>query len=168
MKKIRLVLTCLLLAVTSVAFAQNIQVSGVVTDATDGSALIGASVVVKGTLVGTSTDENGKYTISVPADGVLEFVYVGYTTASMAVNGNTAIDVALSPDAESLDEVVMVAYGTAKKSSFTGSAATVKTESITKRTVSSVSKAIEGLVAGVTLPQVVDSLVTVLQSKSVV
>ena len=128
MKKIRLVLTCLLLAVTSVAFAQNIQVSGTVTDATDGSALIGASVVVKGTLVGTSTDVDGKYTISVPANGVLEFVYVGYTTATMAVNGNTAIDVALSPDAESLDEVVMVAYGTAKKSSFTGSAATVKTE----------------------------------------
>ena len=150
MKKIRLVLTCLLLAVTSVAFAQNIQVSGTVTDATDGSALIGASVVVKGTLVGTSTDVDGKYTISVPANGVLEFVYVGYTTATMAVNGNTALDVALTPDAESLDEVVMVAYGTAKKSSFTGSAATVKTESITKRTVSNVAKAIEGLVAGVT------------------
>ena len=86
MKKIRLVLTCLLLAVTSVAFAQNIQVSGTVTDATDGSALIGASVVVKGTLVGTSTDVDGRYSISVPANGVLEFVYVGYTTATMAVN----------------------------------------------------------------------------------
>lgn len=150
MKKIRLILTCLLLAVTSSVFAQNIQVSGIVTDATDGSALIGASVVVKGTLVGTSTDLDGKYTISVPADGVLEFVYVGYTTVTRAVNGSTAIDVALAPDSESLDEVVMVAYGTAKKSSFTGSATTIKTEKLTKRSVSNVSKAIEGLVAGVT------------------
>ena len=86
MKKIRLVLTCLLLAVTATAFAQNIQVSGVVTDATDGSTLVGASVVVKGTSVGTSTDLDGRYTISAPADAVLEFVYVGYVTTAVPVN----------------------------------------------------------------------------------
>ena len=137
-----------LLAVTATSFAQNIQVSGTVTDATDGSALVGASVVVKGTLVGTSSDLDGKYTISAPAGATLEFQYVGYTTVEMAVNGRTAIDVALSPDAEALEETIVVAYGVAKKSSFTGSASQMKGDKIQKQQVSNISKSLEGAVAG--------------------
>ena len=150
MKKIRLFLTCLLLVITSAAFAQNVQVSGTVTDAGTGDPIAFASLQIKGTSLGTTTDENGKFIISAPSNGVLIFSFVGYKNEEVSINGKSVVDVVLSPDAESLDEVVMVAYGTAKKSSFTGSAATVKSESITKRSVSNVTKAIEGLVAGVT------------------
>ena len=109
---------------------------------------MGASVVVKGTLVGTSTDLDGKYTISAPAGATLEFQYVGYTTVEMAVNGRTTIDVALSPDAEALEETIVVAYGVAKKSSFTGSASQMKGDKIQKQQVSNISKSLEGAVAG--------------------
>ncbi|MBO7764008.1 MAG: carboxypeptidase-like regulatory domain-containing protein, partial [Bacteroidales bacterium] len=106
-------------------FAQNIQVSGVVTDATDGSTLVGASVVVKGTSVGTSTDLDGRYTISAPADAVLEFVYVGYVTAAVPVNGRTTVDVTLKTEAEALDDVIIVAYGSVKREAKTGSVTSV-------------------------------------------
>ncbi|MBO7321647.1 MAG: TonB-dependent receptor [Bacteroidales bacterium] len=149
MKKIRLVLTCLLLAVTSSVFAQNIQVSGVVTDATDGSTLVGASVVVKGTSVGTSTDLDGRYTISAPADAVLEFVYVGYVTAAVPVNGRTTVDVTLKTEAEALDDVIIVAYGSVKREAKTGSVTSVKGDVIAESPVSSVDKMLAGKMAGV-------------------
>ena len=149
MKKIRLVLTCLLLAVTSSVFAQNIQVSGVVTDATDGSTLVGASVVVKGTSVGTSTDLDGRYTISAPADAVLEFVYVGYVTTAVPVNGRTTVDVALKTEAEALDDVIIVAYGSVKREAKTGSVTSVKGDVIAESPVSSVDKMLAGKMAGV-------------------
>jgi TonB-linked SusC/RagA family outer membrane protein len=136
--------------ITANLFAQNIQVSGTVTDAGTGEPIAFASLQIKGTSFGTTTDDFGKYTISAPSDGVLIISFVGYQNSEVAINGKSVVDVVLSIDAESLEEVVMVAYGTAKKSSFTGSAATVKSESITKRSVSNVTKAIEGLVAGVT------------------
>ena len=83
-----------------------------------------------------------------PADGVLEFVYVGFTTVETPVNGRTTLDVALTPDAESLEETIVVAYGVAKKSSFTGSASQMKGDKIQKQQVSNISKSLEGAVAG--------------------
>lgn len=133
---------------TSVAFAQNLTVTGSVSDANNGQPVPFAGVHLKGTMNGVSTDENGNYSITVPSDGVLVFSCVGYQTTQVAVNGKLKLDVTLQ--SESLDEVVMVAYGTAKKSSFTGSATSVKSESLEKRTVSNVTKALDGLVAGVT------------------
>ncbi|MBO7321645.1 MAG: carboxypeptidase-like regulatory domain-containing protein, partial [Bacteroidales bacterium] len=120
------------------------QVSGVVTDATDGSTLIGASVVVKGTSVGTSTDLDGRYTISAPADAVLEFVYVGYVTAAVPVNGRTTVDVALKTEAEALDDVIIVAYGSVKREAKTGSVTSVKGDVIAESPVSSVDKMLAG------------------------
>ena len=133
---------------SSVAFAQNLTVTGSVTDANTGQPVPFAGVHLKGTMNGVSTDENGDFSITVPSDGVLVFSCVGYQTTQVAVNGKFRLNVTMQ--SESLDEVVMVAYGTAKKSSFTGSATAVKSESLEKRTVSNVTKAIEGLVAGVT------------------
>ena len=130
-------------------FAQNIQVSGVVTDATDGSTLVGASVVVKGTSVGTSTDLDGRYTISAPADAVLEFVYVGYVTAAVPVNGRTTVDVTLKTEAEALDDVIIVAYGSVKREAKTGSVTSVKGDVIAESPVSSVDKMLAGKMAGV-------------------
>lgn len=144
----KLFLATLAVLIGSVAFAQNVTVTGTVTDSYTGQPVPFAAVHEKGTMNGVSSDENGYYSITVRADGVLVFSCVGYQTTQVAVDGKFRLDVDLL--AEALDEVVHVAYGSAKKSSFTGSATAVKSESLEKRTVSNVTKALDGLVAGVT------------------
>ena len=146
MKKLILVAIAALLSLA--AIAQNVQVSGVITDATDGSPLIGASVVVKGTQTGTSTDVDGRYAFQVPADAVLQFVYIGYYPIEIAVNGRQTIDVALTPEAESLEETIVVAYGTAKKGTFTGAASVVKQDAIKDVPTLSFEQAMNGKIAG--------------------
>ncbi len=150
MKKIKLFFVTLSLLLTTLAFGQNISVTGVVTDSSTGDPIPFASIQLKGTMTGGSANENGEYTISVPGDGVLVFSAIGYVPSETAVGFRPTINIALAPEAESLEDVVVVAYGTAKKSSFTGSAGTVKSESLAKRSVSNVTKAIEGMVAGIT------------------
>lgn len=151
MRKIKLLLSSLALVMfCTAALAQNITVKGTVKDASTGEGIPFASVMLKGTMTGTATDANGAFSLSVPSNGTLVFSFVGYDDATVAVNGKSAIEVSLQPSAESLEETVVVAYGTAKKSSFTGSATSVKSEKLTQRTVSNVTKAIEGMVAGVT------------------
>lgn len=149
MKKNKFVLTCLLLAVSLACFAQNIQVKGKVVDANSGEGVPFASVQLKGTMTGTSTDADGVYLLNVPAQSTLVFSSIGYQILEMAVAGRTVIDVSLVPDAEFLEDVLVIAYGTAKKESFTGSAQTIKSEQIEKRTVANVTKALDGLAAGV-------------------
>ncbi len=148
MKRIRLFLTGLLLVMTANLFAQNLQVTGTVTDASTGDPIPFASVQVKGTMVGTATDDNGKYSISVSANGVLIFSSVGYTNVETQVMNRTVINAALPVDAIALEDVILVAYGTAKKSSFTGSAVSVSGDKIKKTQVSNISKALEGAVPG--------------------
>ena len=150
MKKAKLFFSTLFVLLAVAVSAQNMRVTGTVKDSSTGEGVPFASIVVKGTMIGTSTDANGAYTINAPANGTLEFTAVGYVLVDEAINGRGVVNVSLDPDAESLDESIVVAYGTAKKSSFTGSAGTVKSESLQKRTVSNVTKAVEGLVAGVT------------------
>ena len=150
MKKAKLFFSTLFVLLTVAVSAQNMRVSGSVKDSSTGEGIPFASVVVKGTMIGTSTDVNGNYQLNAPANGTLEFTAVGYVLVDEAVGGRAVINISLDPDSESLDESIVVAYGTAKKSSFTGSAGTVKSESIQKRTVANVTKAIEGLVAGIT------------------
>lgn len=108
----------------------------------------GASVLVKGTHNGTVTDVDGKYTLTVPADGTLVFSFIGLKTTEQKVNGRTVVNAELLPDSEQLDEVMVVAYATAKKYSFTGAASTVKGSEIAKMQVSNVSRALEGTVSG--------------------
>ena len=149
MKQIRFVLTCLLLAVSAVAFAQNIQVKGKVVDANTGETIPFASVQLKGTMTGTATDADGMYYLTVPSQATLIFSSIGYQTLEVAVGGRAVVDVTLTPDAEFLEDVLVVAYGTAKKESFTGSAQTIKSDQIEKRAVANVTKALDGLAAGV-------------------
>ena len=149
MKKIKFVLTCLLLAVSLASFAQNIQVKGKVVDANTGEGVPFASVQLKGTMTGTSTDADGSYFLTVPSRSSLIFSSIGYQTQEVAVEGRTVIDIILAPDAEFLEDVLVVAYGTAKKESFTGSAQTIKSEQIEKRTIANVTKALDGMAAGV-------------------
>jgi len=151
MRKLKLCFTCILfLAASLFAYAQNINVSGMVSDASTGEGIPFASIQVKGTMNGTATDADGNYSISVPKNAILIVSSIGYLNQEVAVESRTIINVIMAVDTESLEETVVVAYGTAKKSSFTGSATAVKSENLNKRTVSNVSKAIEGLVAGVT------------------
>lgn len=143
-----------LLAVTS-AFAQNRTVKGKVTGADDGLGLPGVSVRVKGTTIGASTGIDGDYVISVPADAkTLTFSYVGFLPQEVQIGANTTINVTLRTDAKQLDEVMVVAYGTVKKESFTGSAAVVKGDVLENRPVTSFEKALQGAVAGVTVSSV--------------
>ena len=150
MKKAKLFFSTLFLLLTVSLSAQNMRVSGTITDASTGEGIPFASVVVKGTMIGTSADANGAYTLNAPSNGTLEFTAIGFVLVDEQINGRAVINIALDPDAEALDESIVIAYGTAKKSSFTGSAGTVKSESLQKRTVANVTKALEGMVAGIT------------------
>lgn len=125
------------------------SVSGVVNDLT-GNPIPFASIVLKGTMTGINSDENGNFTLEgVPADATLVFSSIGYQTLEAAVSGRRRIEIMLAPTAESLEETIVVAYGTAKKGSLTGSASVVQSKDIEKRIATSVTKALEGQVPGV-------------------
>ena len=112
-------------------FAQSITITGVITDGSSNETLPGVNVVVEGTTVGAITDLNGKYTITLPsADATLIFSYVGYTPQTIPVEGRAQIDIALMPGMESLDEVVVIGYGTARKRDLSGSISTLKSVDI--------------------------------------
>ena len=150
-KILRMIVLVPLLCATAVVSAQNkaVTVSGKVVDKT-GEPVISAGVFIKGTTVGTVTDFEGKYTLTnVPSDAVLTASNLGYTTAEQAVNGKTVVDFVLQDESVILDDVIVVAYGTAKKESFTGSASVVKGDELSKRPVGNLTKSFEGAVAGV-------------------
>ena len=134
---------------SSVAFAQNISVSGNVTDSSDGAPIPYASVHLEGTTIGVSTDSEGHYSLSVPYDGILVFSSIGYKSKEVSVSSSGIHNVALDPDSEFLDETIVVAYGTATRSSFTGSASMVKAETIEARVATDVTSALAGTTPGV-------------------
>lgn len=138
-----------------VVLAQNnITVSGTVTDE-QGQPLPGASVVLEGTTTGIQTDFDGNYTLdNVPGDGSLVFSYVGFTSQTIPINNRTTINLTMQEDTQSLDEVVVVGYGTQKKADLTGSIATVKSEDIARTPSGAAMQALQGKVAGL---QVVSS-----------
>lgn len=129
--------------------AQISKVTGNVTSEEDGLPVVGASVLVKGTTVGTVTDIDGNFTLTnVPSSaGTLVISFIGMQSQEVKIKPN--VKVVLTSDSEQLEEVMVVAYGTAKKSAFTGSAATIKNEKITSRQTSNVTNALAGQVAGV-------------------
>ncbi len=149
MKKAKLFFSVLSLLMAVSVSAQNLTVTGTIKDASTGEGIPFASVMVKGTLTGTSSDADGVYSISSPSSATLQFSAVGYTSKDVEVAGKSKIDVVLDVDAEFLDETIVVAYGTATKSSFTGSAAMVKSETIEKRISTNVTSALAGTTPGV-------------------
>ena len=150
MRKIKLLMTSMMLLLATVAFAQNITVKGTITDE-DGQPIPGAAVLVQGTGEGIPAGVDGSYSITVPSNAVLVFSSVGYATQEIPVNGRGRISVQLAPESTQLEETIFVAYGTQKKSSFTGSASTVDKEKLDSRPLTNVSKALDGQVAGVTV-----------------
>lgn len=145
-----------LLAVGSLA-AQSHKVEGTVTDAADGSALIGVSVMLDNSTVGTTTDVNGNYVINLPtaAEGksyLLTFSYMGYKdhTATLTAS-QSRLDVQLTMDADVLEDVVVVGYGTMKRSDLTGAVASVDSEDLKRTPVATIDQAFAGRIAGVTV-----------------
>ena len=143
----RLMFLLLLCMGATGAYAQ--KVTGNVVDAS-GEPIIGASVVVKGTSNGTITDFNGNYTIQgVPSNGSLVISYVGYSSQTVPVAGKSTINVTLQEDRQLLDEVVVVGYGTQKKSDVTGSMINIGEEQLNNRPVNNAFEALQGKAAGV-------------------
>ena len=131
---------------------QQVKVSGTITDATTKEPLIGVNVVLEGTTVGVLTDMKGSFTINVPnLNGTLAISYIGYVAQKVALNGLTTINVALSPDLTSLDEVVVIGYGTSTRKVVSGAVVSLKADEITQggATKSSVSSMLQGRAAGV-------------------
>ncbi|WPP50768.1 SusC/RagA family TonB-linked outer membrane protein [Catalinimonas niigatensis] len=129
-------------------------ISGKVTDGENGEPLPGVNVLAKGTTSGTVTDISGNYRLTV-ADVVTTLVFssIGYVTEEMEINSRNSINLALMPDIQSLSEVVVVGYGTVKKSDLTGSVSSLKSEDFNQGAVSSVDQLIQGRAAGVNVVQ---------------
>jgi len=151
MRSLRGISMMLFLCLSVVAFAQSQKVSGVVTDET-GQSVPGVSILEKGTTNGTSTDNEGKYSLNVSgSNAILVFSFIGYTTQEITVGGRTTIDLPLSLDVKSLEEVVVTGYGIDKRRELTGSVSTVKTKDLTFAPSGNVEQMLQGRVPGVTV-----------------
>ncbi|WMI66091.1 TonB-dependent receptor [Aestuariibaculum sp. YM273] len=142
------ILTLLLAFVVHLSYAQEKTISGTVIDSY-GLPLPGATIIVKGTSSGTSSDFDGKYVIQANQGATLVFSFVGYTSEEVTVGSSNTINVTMTEDAAALEEVVVVAFGTTTKEAFTGSASVVEAESLELRPLTSPVAAIEGNATGV-------------------
>ncbi|TRZ42940.1 SusC/RagA family TonB-linked outer membrane protein [Robertkochia solimangrovi] len=140
-------LTFMVFSIQSIA-AQNTEVTGTIT-AEDGSPIPYANVVVKGTSTGTSADFDGNYSITVIGDQTLIFSYIGYITQEVPVNGRSEINIQLIEDIASLEEVVVVGYGTQQKKDLTSAISVVQSDQIQKRQTTTVAESLQGLASGV-------------------
>ncbi|WP_420147390.1 SusC/RagA family TonB-linked outer membrane protein, partial [Spirosoma sp.] len=129
--------------------AQDVTVSGRITTSEDGAGLPGVSVQLKGTTRGTTSDAEGNYRLSAPANGQLVFSFIGFATQEITIGNRSTISVSLVPDASNLDEVIVTTFGTAKRASFTGSAGTLTPTQIQNRPVNNLAQALSGAVSGV-------------------
>ena len=149
--KFTTLLLFLFLAATSIARGapQEKMVTGTVTDAATGEPLTGVNVLIEGTLTGVSTDLSGKYSLTKTADGaIIAFSFIGYTTEKITYTGQSVIDVKLFQAVMELDQVVVIGYGTIKKSDLTGSVASVSSKEIEKVSPVNIQSALQGQVAG--------------------
>ncbi len=152
MKRILLkafVLNFLLILVAGKIDAQSFVVSGTVTDAVSHEAMPGVNVSIKGTLTGTVTSIDGKYTLNISPNSILVFSFVGYESQEIKVTSLSQVDVALKEVVTAVDQVVVVGYGTQKKSDLTGAVTVVKTEDLAKIDQSDLTKVLQGEASGV-------------------
>jgi iron complex outermembrane receptor protein len=134
-----------------VVFGQQVRVSGTVTDAADRQTLPGVNVVVKGTLTGTITGIDGEYTLMAKPGDILVFTFIGYLPQEVPVGEGNVINVALRTDVQALDEVVVIGYGTVKKSDATGSVSAVSSKDFNKGAITSAQDLLVGKSAGVVI-----------------
>ena len=131
------------------AFSQNVTVTGIVTSSADKTGLPGVNIVVKNTVVGTSTNAEGKFELRVPSDAVLVFSGIGYVTQESPLKGRSVVNIQLAADTRQLDELVVVGYGTQKRNSLTNSVSTISGEDVARRPVSNIQQSFQGLMPGV-------------------
>lgn len=149
MRKVLLLGLALLFA-TAAAFAQGRVVTGTVTSSEDGLPIPGASVIVKGTTIGTATDLDGKYSLNVPqGSNVLVFSFVGSTTQEATIGNRSQVNVVLNPDTRNLEEFVVTGYGIQPKREVTGAVSSVRGELIENLPLQSFDRALQGRAAGV-------------------
>jgi TonB-linked SusC/RagA family outer membrane protein len=154
--KIALLLSCFVTQLLfSVAFAQSLDISGKITNKASGEALVGASLTVKGTSSGAITDATGGFQIKVPGIGsVLVITYIGMIDQEVPVTSATAfVSVQMEPRANSLNEVVVIGYGTQKRAAVTGSVSSVKAKDLESMPVSRIEQSLQGRISGVTIAQ---------------
>ncbi|HEY0769301.1 MAG TPA: carboxypeptidase-like regulatory domain-containing protein, partial [Sphingobacteriaceae bacterium] len=146
----RSILTLLTLALSGIALAQDLEVTGTVTNSTNGSALPGVNVILRGTTNGTTTDAEGKFRLMTPADGTLVFSFIGMTTQEVALGGRTDFTVSLDEDSKQLSEVVVTALGIEKSRQSLGYALQdVKGEQLAEARSPNVVNGLSGKIAGV-------------------
>ncbi|MFN3941990.1 MAG: SusC/RagA family TonB-linked outer membrane protein [Flavobacterium sp.] len=142
---------CILLLCTCFQwnFGQSVEISGKVLDASNQSEIIGANVIEKGTTNGTTTDFDGNFTLKVSGkNAVIVISYISYKTQEIKVGDNKKLSVLMQPDTQTLDDVVVIGYGTSKRSDLTGAVSTISGQELTKIPVASVSEALTGRLAG--------------------
>lgn len=144
------VLCFLSLLFTAYIQAQDLTVSGTISDES-GMPIPGATVLLKNTSKGTTTDFDGKFQIDAPSDGVLVISYIGYTKTEIPINGQSNIAITLKENVESLDEVVVVGYGTQKKSVVTGAISGVKASDLEDLPVTRIEQSLQGRTSGLTI-----------------
>ncbi len=133
------------------AFGQRVTVTGTVTDATNGEPIPGVTILVKGTTIGTSTDLVGKYSIQAESNSTLSFSFIGYEPQETPINGRAIIDIALNVSTQSIDEVVVIGYGSVKKNDATGSVVAVSSKDFNKGAITSPQDLLVGKSAGVVI-----------------
>lgn len=135
--------------IATIGFAQNRTVTGVVTSGDDNQPLVGVSIVVKGTSLGTVSDIDGNYSLSVPEKSTLVYSFVGYIPLEAVFDGNTSMSIVLKTAAGVLDEIVVTGYGSQLKRNLTGNIAKIKSKDLQDIPVTSVDQALQGKAAGV-------------------
>lgn len=133
---------------TNRLYAQSVAIKGQVTLAEDGTSMPGVSVIIKGTTTGTTTDNAGRYTINASNDAILVFSFVGMVSQEVHVGKRSSVNVVLSTDTKTLDEVVFVAYGSQEKKTITGSQVSLDSKSFTNNPLPSADQMLQGKVAG--------------------
>jgi TonB-linked SusC/RagA family outer membrane protein len=150
LKKEGILLIIFLFSINLGLFAQDVTVTGTVRDNT-GQSLPGVNIIIEGSTTGTITDTDGNYTIEAPADGFLVFNFIGFSAQTVPVDGRNEINVVLEPTDISLSEVVVVGYGTQRRENLTGAVTEVRAERMQNKPVSSLSSALQGEAAGVSI-----------------
>ena len=148
-KNLKVFLFLVAVLITTAGYAQLKTITGKVTDAGNGETLPGVSVVVKGTTIGTATNFDGEFTLNVETNQTLIFSFVGYTPQELLVGEGNVLNVQLAQSTESLDEVVVIGYGSVKKSDATGSVTAISSDDFNMGAITSPQELVSGKIAGV-------------------
>ena len=146
-------LACLMMLISSSVFAQSQTISGTVTDATTNSPLAGAAIMVKGTTVGTISDADGSYRIKAKPTDVLVCTFFGYKSQEVTVGNRSAVNFAIAEDNTKIDEVVVVGYGTLKKTQLVGAVENLSGEALEGRTNANITRSLQGQIPGLNIIQ---------------